>query len=158
MRVTGVERGTTPSGAGFSLLHIEMAQRYRHAVGSADPFYQGLDDGVLRATECRECGSTWFPPRKFCDAHLSETTWYDLPGTGRIVAATRVHSPPPFGGIEVPYILASIRLDGVDGGITHRVTCDEVPGRGTVVEVTFSDHQPAHPLLRIAFAVKEVTA
>ena len=158
MRVIGEERGITPAGDRFSLFHIEMAQRYRHAVGSADPFYRGLDDGVLRATECPECGSTWFPPRRFCDADLSETIWYDLPGTGRIVAATRVHSPPPFGGVEVPYILASIRLDGVDGGITHRVTCDEIPERGTVVAVTFANRQPAHPLLRIAFAVKEVTA
>ncbi|MYB43718.1 MAG: hypothetical protein F4X18_13020 [Acidimicrobiia bacterium] len=158
MRVTGVERPREPSEPATTLLHVEMAQRYRHAVGSADPFYRGLDEGVLRATECTECGSTWFPPRRFCDVHLSETTWYDLPGTGSIVAATRVHSPPPFGGIEVPYVLASIRLDGVDGGITHRVTCDEIPERGTVVAVAFSNSRAAHPLLRIAFAVKEVTA
>ena len=158
MRVTGVERGTTPSGDRHSLLGIEMAQRYRHAVGSADPLYRGLENGVLRATECPDCGSTWFPPRRFCDADLSETTWYDLPGTGRIVAATRVHVPPPFGGIDVPYILASIRLDGVAGGITHRVVGNEIPERGTVVAATFSDRQPAHPLLRIAFAVKEETA
>jgi uncharacterized OB-fold protein len=155
MRVTGVERGTTPSGDRYSLLRIEMAQRYRHAVGSADPFYQGLENGVLRATECPECRSTWFPPRRFCDADLSETDWYDLPGTGRVVAATRVHVPPPFGGIEVPYILASIRLDGVDGGITHRVAASDMPKRGTVVAVTFSNGEPAHPLLRIAFEVKE---
>lgn len=155
MRVTGAERGTIPSGDRYSLLHIEMAQRYRHAVGSAGPFYRGLENGVLRATECPECGSTWFPPRRFCDADLSETAWYDLPGTGRIVAATRVHVPPPFGGIDAPYILASIRLDGVDGGITHRVAASDMPERGTVVAVTFSDGQPAHPLLRIAFEVKE---
>lgn len=158
MRVAGVERGITPSGDGFSLFHIEMAQRYRHAVGSADPFYRGLDDGVLRATRCPECGATWFPPRRFCEDDLSETSWYDLPGTGRIIAATRVHVPPPFGGIDTPYILASIRLDGVDGGITHRVVGDDLPERGTVVSVTFSEDEPAHPLLRIAFAVKEENA
>ena len=158
MRVAGVERGVTPSGEEFSLLQIEMTQRYRHAVGLADPFYRGLDEGVLRATRCSECGATWFPPRRFCDRAVCDTTWYDLPGTGTVVAATRVHVPPPFGGIEVPYILASIRLDGVDGGITHRVVGEDIPERGTVVAVTFSHQEPAHPLLRIAFEVKEVTA
>ena len=151
MRVTGTERVTDGSGGAASLLHLEMVQRYRHAIGSADLFYRGLEEGVLRATRCPECGSTWFPPRRFCDTDLSETVWYDLPGTGRVIAATRVHVPPPFGGIEAPYILASIRLDGADGGITHRVTGDEVSEHGTPVRVTFDEGQPAHPLLRIAF-------
>ena len=153
MRVVGVERSEDPSGGRNTLLHIEMSQRYRHAVGYADPFYRGIERGVLRATRCGSCGGSWFPPRRFCDTDLEETGWYDLPGTGTVVAATRVHSPPPFGGIEAPYLLASMKLDGVDGGITHRVLGDEIPRKGTVVTVTFVDEEPAHPLLRIAFTV-----
>ena len=130
MRVVGSQRATTPSGDVFSLLHIEMVHRYRHAVGSADPFYRGLDGGVLRATRCPGCRSSPFGPRRFCPDDLSPTAWYDLPGAGRIVAASRVHVPPPFGGIAVPYILASIRPDGVDGAVTHRVVGDDVPERG----------------------------
>ena len=156
MRVVGVEQVEDVSGEPNTLLHIEMAQRYRHAVGYIGPFYRGIDRGVLRATRCGGCGGSWFPPRRFCDSDLEETEWYDLAGTGTVVAATRVHSPPPFGGIEAPYILASIRLDGVVGGITHRVLGSEIPEKGTEVTVTFLDEAPGmHPLLRVAFAVEE---
>ena len=158
MRVTGTERSVGPDGREVYLLAVEMAQRYRHAVGSSSPFYLGLEQRVLRATRCPGCGASWFPPRRFCDAHLTETAWYDLPGTGTIMAATRVHSPPPFGGIEPPYILASIRLDGVEGGITHRVIGAETPEKGTKVNVTFIDEAPAHPLLAFAFAAAGETS
>lgn len=155
MRVTGVDRGEDPSGRPRGLWHIEMSQRYRHAVGFSEPFYRGVERGILRATRCGCCGGSWFPPRRFCESRLEETDWYDLPGTGTVRAATRVHSPPPFGGIEAPYTLASISLDGVEGGITHRVLGDEVPVKGTPVTVTFVDEEPAHPLLRVAFAIDE---
>lgn len=154
MRVSQMQRYEDAEGGPVYLLHLEMSQRYRHAVGSSSPFYLGLEEGVLRATRCQECGASWFPPRRFCDADLTETTWYDLPGTGTVVAATRVHSPPPFGGIDPPYVLASIRLDGVEGGITHRVIGAETPEKGTVVTVTFIKEAPAHPLLAIAFSVR----
>ena len=157
MRVTGVQREVGPDGRPVFLWQVEMAQRYRHAVGSSNPFYLGLEEGVLRATRCRKCGTSWFPPRRFCDADLFETDWYDLPGTGTVTAATRVHSPPPFGGIDPPYILASIRLDGVEGGITHRVVGSETPGHGTVVSVNFTEQSPAHPLLAFAFVVEGET-
>ncbi len=154
MRVGGVERNVNSDGEEAYLWRLEMAQRYRHAVGFSSPFYKGLEQGVLRATRCGGCGASWFPPRRFCPTDQAETAWYDLPGTGTVTAATRVHSPPPFGGVDPPYILASIRLDGVDGGITHIVLGAERPGHGTEVTVTFTDQTPAHPLLAFAFAVE----
>ncbi len=153
MRVAEVEWSEDSSGRPRRLLHIEMSQRYRHTVGFSETFYRGLDEGVLKATRCGGCEGSWFPPRRFCDIDLEETGWYDLPGTGTVRAATRVHVPPPFGGIEVPYILASISLDGVDGGVTHRVLGEVIPPQGTPVQAVFMDESPAHPLLGPAFAV-----
>ena len=161
MKFTGADKVTTPEGREFTLLEIEMTQRYRHTVGFSTPFYQGIEQGVLRATRCSGCGASWFPPRRYCPDDQAETVWYDLPGTGRIVAATRVYVQPPFGGLEVPYVLASIRLDGVDGGITHRVLTDQPPESGSVVAARFeqadSDRPPLHPLLRWAFEIQETT-
>ena len=154
MEVRGVERVEGPHGHAGYLMHMEMAQRYRHPVGFAAPFYAGLEEGVLRATCCDRCGSSWFPPRRYCPNDLSETSWYDLPGTGTVRAATRVHSPPPFGGVDPPYILASIRLDGPDGGLTHRVLGSKIPKYGTVVTVTFLKDPPTHPLLSFAFTIE----
>lgn len=154
MRVAKTEHYATAEGAENLLLHLEMTQRYRHPVGWAQPFYAGLLEQVLRATRCSECRSSWCPPRRFCPADLTETSWYDLPGTGTVLAATRVHTPPPFGGIEPPYILASIRLDEVDTGITHRVLGSDPPEHGTEVTATFHNNPSAHPLLGFAFAMK----
>lgn len=138
------------------LLELEVSQNYRHSLGTSSPFFSGLSEGVLLATSCDACDATFFPPRHRCATDLSGTSWYELPGTGTVVAATVVHSPPPFGGIEAPYVLASIRLDGVDGGLTHRVLGETAPPAGTEVSVRFLDTRHAHPLLRIAFAADEV--
>lgn len=158
MRVAG-SNGGGDSGQSM-ILDIEMRQSYRHTLGRSTPFFDGLDRGVVRATRCTACQSSFLPPKSHCPRDRNETTWYELPGTGTVVAATRVHSPPPFGGIEAPYVLAVIRLDGVDGGLTHRITGDSVPDAGAKVVARFGDGagpdgEPLHPLLTLSFELAE---
>lgn len=139
-----------------AFLEWEASQRYRHALGGNGPFYRGLAEGRLRASRCRECGTSWFPPSPFCRKDLRPAEWRDLPGTGRIVSAAVVHSPPPFGGIRAPYVLAAIRLDGAEGGITHRVAGDAAPRHGAPVRARFGAPEgDAHPLLGLFFEVEE---
>lgn len=155
MRVVGTHRGEGTDGEPSMLLDLEMSQKYRHSLGTASPFFNGLSTQLLLATSCDTCDATFFPPRRRCDRDRSDTTWYELPGTGTVVAATVVHSPPPFGGIDAPYVLASIRLDGVDGGLTHRILGPTAPPAGSAVSVKFLDGPHAHPLLGIAFETNQ---
>lgn len=143
-----------PGDRAPAFLEWEASQRYRHAVGSNGPFFRGLTEGRLRASSCAECGTCWFPPSPFCRKDLRPAQWRDLPGTGRIISAAVVHSPPPFGGIQAPYVLAAIRLDGAEGGITHRVAGEEAPRHGTPVRARFGAPEgEAHPLLGLFFEV-----
>ena len=157
MRVLAV--GEAGGADRTAFLEWEAWQRYRHALGSSAPFYRGLAEGKLRANRCRDCGAGWFPPARFCRADLGPADWYDLPGTGRVISAVIVHSPPPFGGWDAPYVLASIRLDGTEGGITHRIAGDEAPRYGTKVRARFGAPEgEAHPLLGLFFEVAGETA
>lgn len=157
MRALAFVREGGPNGPAF--LEWEASQRYRHALGSSSPFYRGLEEGKLRANRCRECGAAWFPPARFCRTDLASADWYDLPGTGRVTSAVVVHSPPPFGGWDAPYVLAAIRLDGTEGGITHRVAGEDVPRHGAAVRARFGPPQgEAHPLLGLFFEVATGTA
>jgi len=151
IRVVDVHVGQGNDGDPSMLLDLEMGQRYNHSLGTSSRFFAGLLDGALLATRCDICEATYLPPRQYCSADLGSTSWYELPGTGTVVAASVVHSPPPFGGIDAPYVLASVQLDGVDGGLTHRILGPTSPPAGSKVSIRFLDGPHAHPLLAIAF-------
>ena len=151
IRVVDVHAGDGTDGDPSMILDVEMSQHYHHSLGTASRFFTGLGDAALFATRCDTCDATFFPPRQYCSVDLGSTSWYELPGTGSVVAASVVHSPPPFGGIDAPYVLASIQLDGVDGGLTHRILGSTAPLSGSKVSVRFLDAPHAHPLLGIAF-------
>ena len=155
MRVTDVHEGEATDDDPSMILDLEMSQRYHHSLGKASHFFNGLGHGAMFATRCDTCDATFFPPREYCAVDLGSTSWYELPGTGSVVAAIVVHSPPPFGGIEAPYVLGSIRLDGVDGGLTHRILGTIAPLDGAKVSVRFLDGPQAHPLLGIAFETNQ---
>jgi len=135
-------------------MRYETTLRYQHVFGSISPFLEGLEHGVLRATRCETCLSTFFPPRPYCPEDLEATVWYELPGTGIIATATRVHVPTTFVDIEPPYVLAILRLDGVDGSIMHHVLGQDVPQPGTRVRATSVGDNLRHPLLRVAFQIE----
>lgn len=48
-------------------------------------FYEGLDEGVIYARKCKECGAIEFPPHIACNAcGYHETEWTTLSGKGKL--------------------------------------------------------------------------
>lgn len=94
------------------------------------PFWTGGAEGKLMLQRCGDCGSFNHPPLPLCRHCQSENLGHEqVPGTGAIDTFT-VNHQPWFPGVEVPYVIARVRLDGAPGVIltTNIVNCpaDEV--------------------------------
>lgn len=130
----------------------------QHPTGFNSYLYAAFSRGELVATRCQVCARTSFPPTRRCSAPACassrvHTEWYVLPGTGTIIAETLVHSPPPYADVTIPYRVALIDLDAVDGRLLHRVEGDV--GVGGRVRANFTIDEVSHPLHMFNFCPEE---
>ena len=78
-------------------------------------FWTGGADGQLRLLRCRDCGKFNHPPRPVCRSCLSENVAYEpVAGTG-VVDTFTVNHQPWYPGLEVPYVIARVAIDGAPG-------------------------------------------
>jgi uncharacterized OB-fold protein len=78
-------------------------------------FWTGGADGQLRLLRCRDCGKFNHPPRPVCRNCLSENVAYEaVAGTG-VVDTFTVNHQPWYPGLEVPYVIARVAIDGAPG-------------------------------------------
>lgn len=97
-------------------------------------FWTGGADGKLNIMHCGDCGQYTHPPRQICRHCQSENMAPEaVAGTGAIDTYTINHQAW-MPGLEVPYVIARVRLDGVPGVYltTNIVGCP-------VEEVEFDD-------------------
>jgi uncharacterized OB-fold protein len=107
------------------------------------PFWTGGADGQLRIMRCQDCGTFIHPPRPVCRDCLSDNVAPEaVVGTG-VVDTFTVNHQKWYPGLEVPFVIARVALDGAPGVYltTNIVGCppDEVDV-GDKVRVTF-EHQ-----------------
>jgi len=58
-------------------------------------FAEGIERGVILATECKKCGSIYYPPRHDCPkCYSDEMDWIELEGLGKLVSFTVIFVPP----------------------------------------------------------------
>ena len=105
-------------------------------------FWTGGATGKLNMMKCSDCGEFTHPPRTICRHCQSENMAPEaVAGTGAIDTYTINHQAW-MPGLEVPYVIARVRLDGVPGVYltTNIVGCpvDEV-GFEDRVRVTFEE-------------------
>ncbi len=60
-----------------------------------DKFIEYLDEGVIPATKCSECGEKFFPPKADCEKCMSsDMEWMGLDvTTGELLAFTKIYVP-----------------------------------------------------------------
>lgn len=93
-----------------------MATRPRPLIDPVNRFYweAGLE-GVLKIMRCGDCGTWLHPPRPVCSNCLSENVAPEaVAGTGTVYSVTTNYQAwAP--GLTLPYVIARVALDGVDG-------------------------------------------
>ena len=88
---------------------------YNLPITRTSKFWQGLKEGNVYATKCKNCNKLYFPPVADCGAcGSSEIEWVELSGEGEIVTFTQVIVKPASFSEEPLYIVAIAKLkDGV---------------------------------------------
>ena len=115
-------------------------------------FVDFLEQGELRATQCRNCSQIYFPPRADCAACLSnDMEWVKIEGTGEIISYTTANYAPTGFEKDVPYTLALVDFGKVKvfgrmgGGVPEDALKVGLPVKAEVVK--FPDGQLSYEFL-----------
>ncbi len=105
-------------------------------------FWTGGKEGRLNVMKCGDCGQYAHPPRVICRHCLSENMAPEaVAGTGAVDTYT-INYQAWAPGLEVPFVIARVRLDGVPGVYltTNIVNCGpEAVGFEDRVRVVFEE-------------------
>jgi uncharacterized protein len=96
---------------------------YDHTVSPGEnSFLRGLTEGRLVAQRCPACGKVYLPPRGACPTcGVPTATEVELPDTGIVTTFCVVNVPFVGQQVPVPYVAASVLIDGADIAIQHLI-------------------------------------
>jgi hypothetical protein len=96
---------------------------YEHTVSPGESSYlRALAEGRLVAQRCPACGKVYLPPRGSCPVDGVPTeTEVELPDTGIVTTFCVVNVPFHGQQVEVPYVAASVLIDGADIAFQHLI-------------------------------------
>ncbi|MBW2057405.1 MAG: Zn-ribbon domain-containing OB-fold protein [Deltaproteobacteria bacterium] len=78
-----------------------------------DGFVHRLRQGKVSGSRCRQCGTTYFPPRADCCACMSsEMDWFDVVGEGKLVSYSTLSYAPTGFERDLPYTIGLVRFPG----------------------------------------------
>ena len=111
-----------PAGE-VAMLTTPIALSYDHTVSPGESsFLQALAQGRLIGQRCPACGKVYLPPRGACPVDGVPTeTEIELPDTGIVTTFCVVNVPFTGQQVPVPYVAASILIDGADIAFQHLV-------------------------------------
>lgn len=106
------------------------------------PFWDGLNEGILRIQRCAACRTAVFYPRIGCpDCGARALEWITASGRGTVHAFTIAHRgvPAAFKG-AIPYVVAMVELEEGACLMTNLIGVDPSPDAvkiGMAVEMVF---------------------
>ena len=99
------------------------------AITKTNDFVGYLEQGKVMGTKCKKCGLTFFPPRADCFQCLSsDMDWFEVEGTGNLLAFSKLqYGPVGFEG-DLPYCIAVLDYGAfkVFGRIAKEIADDEI--------------------------------
>lgn len=109
--------------AEITMITTPIGLSYDHTVSPGeDSFLRGLAAGRLVAQRCPACGKVYLPPRGACPTcGVPTTTEVELPDTGIVTTFCVVNVPFVGQQVPVPYVAASVLIDGADIAVQHLI-------------------------------------
>ena len=97
--------------------------KYKYTAGQASSrFLRGIQQGRILGQRCPQCGKVYTPPRGACAAcGVATQDEVELTGKGTVTTFCVVNVPFYGQRIQIPYVSATILLDGADIGLMHLV-------------------------------------
>ena len=77
---------------------------------------------TIAASRCPRCGTVVAPPAPYCPRHPIAMTPVDVPGVGRVVTFTTLHSAPQ--GFRSPLHIALVELEQGARFVCHGAETD----------------------------------
>ncbi|WP_244928025.1 Zn-ribbon domain-containing OB-fold protein [Nocardioides sp. W7] len=113
-----------PTTEPVTVLGSQYKVDYTYVAGAGrSRFLGGLAEGRLLARRCPSCGQVYLPAPSFCSRCLTGLDEpFEVSGRGRIATYCVVNFPFPGQTETPPYVVAYIRLDGVDTRLMHRIS------------------------------------
>jgi uncharacterized protein len=110
-----------PEETGTLITPIEL--RYLHSASAEESRYlRALADGRIIGQRCPACSKVYVPPRGACPTcGVPTTTDVPLPDTGTVTTFCVVNVPFQGQRVPVPYVAASVLLDGADIPFQHLI-------------------------------------
>jgi uncharacterized OB-fold protein len=111
----------------LTMLRSPLRLEYNFTAGETSTrFLRGFAEGKILGRRCPECAKVYVPPRVNCPVCTSMMTdEVELAHRGTITKFCIVNLPFAARQIEIPYVSASILLDGADVPIFHLI--QEIP-------------------------------
>lgn len=154
----GSEEIGGPDEAGEPLRQIVTPAQlnYRFTAGQATTrFLKGIASKRILGERCGVCGKVYVPPRGSCPVDgVATTEQVELPHTGIVTTFCVVNLQFYGQEIEVPYVCATVLLDGADiglFGLIQDIPFDEVRMGMRVEAVWVEDHRLAPTMTSIEF-------
>lgn len=117
-----------------------------YTVGVAgEKFFRAIkDQGVIMGSVCPACSLTYVPPMLYCEQCFAELEeWVEVGTRGTVYTYTVLGVSLEDKPLEEPEVLALIKMEGVHGGLVHKlgeVKLEEV-GIGMPVEAVFKSRK-----------------
>jgi uncharacterized OB-fold protein len=102
----------------------DMEAQYLYTTGIAgDIFFKGIMNGKIMGSKCEKCNRICVPPRIYCEVCFERLNEYvEVSKKGKIHTYTIAKIDIEDKRLKEPLIWAMIKLDGVDGGMVHKVS------------------------------------
>jgi uncharacterized OB-fold protein len=73
----------------------ELPLRFQFGIAKVEKFFEGLKEGKIYMTQCKNCGEKFFPPQDACPKCLeSNVDWIPLSGEGELLTCTIIFVKP----------------------------------------------------------------
>jgi uncharacterized OB-fold protein len=111
------------SGTETGTMIAPIRLRYNHSASAEESRYlRALAEGKIIGQRCPSCSKVYVPPRGACPTcGVPTTTDVELPDTGTVTTFCVVNVPFQGQRVAVPYVAASVLLDGADIPFQHLI-------------------------------------
>ncbi len=95
-----------------------------YTVGIAgEKFFRSIKDrGVILGSACPVCNLTYVPPTMYCERCFTKLEeWVEVANSGTVYTFTVLARSLDNEPLDEPQILALIKMEGVHGGLVHRL-------------------------------------
>ena len=102
--------------------NIPLESEYTVGVAGEKFFRTIKDRGVIMGTVCPVCDLTYVPPSMYCERCFAELDeWVEVGVKGTVYSYTILTRSLEDQPLDEPEVLAFVELEGVHGGIIHRL-------------------------------------